>query len=639
MNRWILAMWLAVLIEGRGAFAQEEPSEPIPVPPEIALGVRVESVRRRLPVVPVVVVVRDARSYVAAIGGWSLDGRYPVLIDTGTLRAAEDIGRFVRAFEPDAVVTWNADIPAEPWEVESAALEALCRAWGVEGEPSVEALRAAWEGLGFVPPGVVVASGQDGAWTAAVALAAGRGQPIIWLAGLDQHVNRSATRSAVEGLASKIERACEQTGFKWRELGDAIDAVSLCLNMPVRYALSGKDEAALTDRIGRIDGGVQRWAWAGQIFGNESRAAYRAMCGLFLPVRTAWLFDGYQPDRPWSSYDMTPAAEGLRTGGIETTLFDTPRQGEHDWRLAASRPLGADLVLINSSGNRGFFDLRPGRCVSGDVPILDRPTIVHMVHSWSAVAPGRVETVAGRWLQRGAYAYAGAVQEPYLSAFVTNDLLVRRLLAPTPMGVAMRQTGSPLWKITFLGDPLITFGPPATRVESTPPLDDAENLSQRLSRVLRQKRYAEAARVLVMLGRDGDAVRLAAGVQRDEPTAFDEALAQTLVFPSFRTGNTELLIKAFERLSPAAAGRESRRDALWNALWPKLTGRPHADVLGLLERNIRDDNVARDAIDLAGAMRRAFGGDRARAVLMAARARVKDQRSIKLLDAAMRGRR
>ncbi|MCH7962188.1 MAG: hypothetical protein IIC49_07610, partial [Planctomycetes bacterium] len=509
MNRRIIATLPAVLLGGLCARAQEIPVEPTPLPPEVALGVRVESVRRRLPVVPVVVVVRDVRSYVAAIGGWSLDGRYPVLIDNGTSRAAEDIGRFVRAFEPDAVVTWNADIPGESWEVESAALEAVGRAWGVKGEPSPEALRTAWEGLGFAPPGVVIANAQDGAWTAAVALAAGRGQPIIWLGGLDQHVNRSATRSAVEALAMKIERACEQTGYAWREPGDAIDAVSLCLNFPVRYALSGKDEAALTDRIGRIDGGTQRWAWAGQIFGNESQAAYRAMCGLFLPVRTAWLFDGYKPERPWSEFDMAPAADGLRAGGIETTLFDTPRQGERDWRLAASRPLGADLVLINSSGNRGFFDLRPGRCVPGDAPILERPTIVHMVHSWSAVAPGRAGTVAGRWLQRGAYAYAGSVQEPYLSAFVTNDLLVRRLLAPSPMGAAIRHPGAELWKITFLGDPLITFGPPATRVEQTPPLDDAQDMTRRLSRVLRQKRYADAARVLVMLGRDGDAGRLA----------------------------------------------------------------------------------------------------------------------------------
>ena len=63
-----------------------------------------------------------------------------------------------------------------------------------------------------------------------------------------------------------------------------------------------------------------------------------------------------------------------------------------------------------------------------------------------------------------------------------------------------------------------------------------------------------------------------------------------------------------------------------------------ADLIGLLERNIREDNVARDAAALAPAMRRAFGNDRARMMLMDAKKRATDKQSKKILDNALSGR-
>src|SRR5204862_39496 len=82
---------------------------------------RADSLRRGIPVIPVVAIVPDAASYVQAISTWSVSGpftaagtgsvgkgRFPVLIDDGSWRAREDIARFVRAFSPAKVVRWAA---------------------------------------------------------------------------------------------------------------------------------------------------------------------------------------------------------------------------------------------------------------------------------------------------------------------------------------------------------------------------------------------------------------------------------------------------------------------------------------------------------------------------------------------------
>src|SRR5215470_9814654 len=65
------------------------------LPPHLLLAARVESVRQRLPVIKTVVIVPDAASYIAAIGSWTLPGRFPVLIDDGSWNGQQDIARFV----------------------------------------------------------------------------------------------------------------------------------------------------------------------------------------------------------------------------------------------------------------------------------------------------------------------------------------------------------------------------------------------------------------------------------------------------------------------------------------------------------------------------------------------------------------
>jgi len=588
------------------------------LPPSVRLGVRVERVRRGMTVAPTVVVVGDGRSYAEAIALWSPRLRFPVLIDDGTPAARDGIARFVRAFKPQSVIRWSAP-EAEAWPVDpesrpGAIVDSVARAWDLDGVGTMADLVKGWLGLGLTPPGIVAADPSHPCWTAALALAAGRGEPIAWVgvkAGQSLDSNRS------DALAVQIEAACKATGLSWMDLGDQIDAVTLCLNVGSR--MRGQTPLALTDRIGRHRAGAagraRRWAWAGQVFGNESMAAYRAMSALFLMPGKAWLFDGYPARPPFSAWDATPAKATLEGAGLATTLFDSPNQSAAVWRMTTARPLGAGLVMVNTKGNSTWFELEPGRCLGGDVPTLDVPAMVHFVHSFSASSVTNRCTIAGRWLERGAYAYIGAVDEPFLQAFVPTPIVARRLVSSVPWGAAGRIGGDRVWKIAVVGDPLITLGPPAPRAEDPMTIDGATGMDALMREAVRGGRYAEAVDLLVMLGRDDKAARLASGVLRERPGRFGADLARGSIAPLYRTGMVEDLVRAYQRLPKALGKSGSMRDLLWQACLPHLSSTSDPRLVLTLADNIRPEQLVWDAARVRGAMARVFGSAKADAWL------------------------
>jgi hypothetical protein len=86
------------------------------------------------------------------------------------------------------------------------------------------------------------------------------------------------------------------------------------------------------------------------------------------------------------------------------------------------------------------------------------PTAVAMIHSHSAADPTDPATIAGRWLEQGAFIYFGSIHEPYLLAFRRPGLVAELLAQGLPFPAALRQgeeeiMGAP-WKLTYLGDPL-----------------------------------------------------------------------------------------------------------------------------------------------------------------------------------------
>ncbi len=614
------------------------------MPPSQKLGLRAAFVRAKMPVNPIVVIVPDGRSYIAAIERWRFDAgvRYPVLIDDGSYQAQQAIARFVRAFEPKSVVRWLAPNDASAWPGDAPSRHALleraaARPWlsgdaPADGSPAA-ALKAQWDKLQFVPPGIVVASSEDPAWPAALALAAGRGQPIAWLKGHGKPDGYMSPAEATE-FERQIEAAAEASGRSWSGLGDDLDAVTICLNSATKVFLGEQEQnamLAITDWVGRKAGessipgetgrpSKDRWAWAGQVIGPEWRSAYAAMCSLFLVTDSAWLFDGYDSSPPWLLFDATEAATVLEKVKITCTVDDNADGSISAWRRRAAggpgggKGMGVDagLVMVNSSGNPDLFNLKPGEGKPADAPILRRPAIVHFVHSWSAANPTDVHTVAGAWIERGAYAYVGSVHEPYLQAFVPTPKLAMRLAAGLPLGAAARLDDGEVWKINILGDPLITLGNAGPRVEVDVRLPGSVDLQQDLSAAIKgepQRDYRRALTDLLLMGRDKDGAELLAAVLSQDREKLTPDVALEGLTSAYFTGDLGTFIATYNVAQPRMASEElvardglwDARDMLWHALWPSLgtIGRDRAQLLSL---NLRAGTLARDAAEAYGAI-------------------------------------
>ncbi len=176
----------------------------------------------------------------------------------------------------------------------SAAPIAADRIW----ERAVEAVGASWSSnderlasrlagdlapisLGPTPPGVVLSSPEAPMLAGAVALAAGRFQPLL---RLDQD-GRFADVLSLEGAdAFGLAIAClvGQRRPDYEALGDDCDFLTLAGDFPYRYRDANRAIEAIDDRIGREAGSDRRWAFAGRLLGDPAESVYRAMCSLFL---------------------------------------------------------------------------------------------------------------------------------------------------------------------------------------------------------------------------------------------------------------------------------------------------------------------------------------------------------------------
>lgn len=530
------------------------PGQPGEIPPALKLGLRVDQVRRKLAVAPVVVVVKDVSSYVEAIGMWRLTVRFPVLIDDGAPASRENIGRFVRAFRPKQVLRWSSGKKTmHEWGAEPAVIDAAVgRAWTADGAAPEKgfdqaAVLAQWKTLQLAPPGVVAAAKDDPAWPAAVALAAGRGQPIFWTTST-RRLDNSANPGEVDGFCRDLEAFCDSTGLSWKSLGDTLEAVTICTAMPQTYK-GPQGTTALTDRVGRTSKG-DRWGWAGQIFGLGAPASYRAMCSLFLTSeRKAWIFDSYPDSAGWNDFDGRKAEEILKQVGWTCTTIGKPDGTLDSWRREARKPIAAELLLVNTKGEKDAFHLASGSGKPSDLPVLNRPAVVHFVHSFSCQFVGTRDTLGGRWLDRGAYAYAGSVDEPGLTGFIPTPIMAAREASQFPFGAAARYDNAPVWRITVIGDPLTTFGPPGGEAP-VPTFPGAVDLAEEV-KVLIKTDLAEGTWDLILLGRDEDAARLGAAMAGSPPAGVKPDAALPAALALFRTGKLDAFRTLVGMLKPA----------------------------------------------------------------------------------------
>jgi hypothetical protein len=269
-------------------------------------------------------------------------------------------------------------------------------------------------------------------------------------------------------------------------------------------------------------------------------------------------------------------------------------------------------VFVNTKGGCNFFDLEPGQCRPGEVPLLDVPTAVHFVHSWSAQFPDSRDTVAGRWMERGAFCYYGSVNEPFLQAFLPTPMAAGRLIAGAPFGAAVRQDGGKLWKLAVIGDPLYVAGKDVERYEDVGLVEGVE-VGADLRTLLTGGKYASAIEALTLTGRDEQATQLVLSLLKEKPEAL-EARSVAIALPAaLRAGNNRAVVQMYPKLGEL--GKDGAlRDVLWLAAYPLLEA-PDDELLRLLYDHVRADQPGADATTLGAGWARKNSRATADAVL------------------------
>lgn len=443
-------------------------------------------------VVDQVVLVEDVPGFLDALATWDARSYFPILIDDPRWTIP-----FIRAFRPAQIVRWPStprrygEGPVDEW---GAAGQAVARAWRGDAAES-EGLPPSGmrpRGLGPTPPGLVLSHYGSPSLAGAAALAAGRFQPLVRVGKVvaeDRQAEplefgSTLTERQALAFARRVEARVASVTRSYRGLGDEVDFLTLAGDWPYRYNVAQKEglargERAVDDLIGRDmdprraeeQGTWGRWAFTGRLLGDAPTSVYRAMSALFLQPESALLWNTYGGGLPWSDYDVSGAAAILgliRPGAVEARAGSSADLAA--WHESARAPWGRDLLLMNSSGSPDRFSIAGGSGVVGDVPLWGSSAVA-MIHSFSAADPTNPDTIAGRFLDRGAFIYYGSMNEPYLIAFRTPYIASQLMVAGLPLSAALRQEpgealGLP-WRLVYLGDPLYRVDPETAR--SRPP--------------------------------------------------------------------------------------------------------------------------------------------------------------------------
>jgi len=430
-------------------------SPPPPIPKsvkvekwQLTLGNKIQTLRKAIPTASRVVLVPDPATFLKAIQQWNLQQRYPILIEDDRYTPL-----FLNRFQPEEIIRLSSVKQSLPFHLKTAMENAVAAAW----ESDDQSLQQTWKQLEWEPPGIVITSVNDPAWVAAVALAADRGQPLKFLEGYYGKVNQTLSSRGFKNLTQEIDFLVKRSGYEYRELGDAIDPLTLVRMLPVKYrSPNNHDLRAVTDGIARKEDG-SRYAIAGWIYGSPERALYQAMAAIFLDSETALLYDSYPKTSSWQQYHFEPAIPLLKQAGLNIQHIEQPNASQKTWQDITSQPWNFDLAFINSRGGKANFAVGDGDASVEDIPQLKVPTAMHFLHSFSATTPNDIDTIAGRWLNNGVYAYVGSVDEPYVSGFVPPKYILAQLSLNIPFLAASRYTDAPPWKITTIGDPLMVI--------------------------------------------------------------------------------------------------------------------------------------------------------------------------------------
>jgi len=543
------------------------------------LGARSAKLQITLPVVQQVVLVPDEATYLDEISRWSTKARWPILFDQEPF-----VSQFVRRFSPEKI--WRRDSVGKRTEtIEKAMQRAVAMSW--DGSDTVEEILTT---LKLPPLGVVFTSPSDSARTGAVALAAGRGQLLKFISADWGDENKILSQTRTNDLVQEIDTALQSTGVNYKDIGDTIDAITLCQTMPARVdsSLLSDNPVAISDVICRDSNG-KRFAWSGWVFGSKAESTYLAMCSLFLQRDSYWFCNTYPNNDGWSKYGFGNILQQLPNFNIKTETIDGTLT---ELQQAGVGGVTADVMYFTSKGNQDFLDMKKERTAPTWLPILNTPSALYFLHSWSLKNPTSPSTVGGTWLSRGVYAYVGSSHEPMLTGFVPPILMLQKTVNLVPFLVASRWLDgesmySKTWRINTIGDPLMLC-PPANAVprvkKTAKQLPDYKNVTTIAKKAMQladespsDESFAEAIKLLITLGQDEMSGALWLKASRDGVAGASTAKA---VLPAlFRLVNTEGFLLAFSKIRKPS---RFEQDMLW-----QFVGRDPSTPLRVLIDNLR----------------------------------------------------
>ena len=623
----------------------------------VELGLRVAGVEAKIPTLDRVVLVKDEASFLDEISHWRLDARWPVLIEDDIFAP-----QFIRAFKPAQVLRRIEKAPNvdDPAALKAAIANAISSAWNAAAAntPPLSAITA----QSYTPPGIVIMDPADPAWVAGVALAAGRGLIPFFIEGNFGGANDQLSADQFSALSKQVDQAFASTGLPYDKLGDKLEGLALCrttaqkttIDVPANLRPSGRgmpeikstDPVATTDALCRNADG-SRYAFCGSIFGSSRYCAYAAMSSLFLSRNSIGAFNCYQAAN-LSAYDFSELAVKLPEAGFTTKVWSGPKGHMADWRKILAQGFDGDVLFVNSSGNLDFFDVgNPGsvpvqeKGAPGDVPILSRPLALHMIHSWSLTAPSAHESIGGRWLESGAYAYVGSVFEPFLPAFSPPVEILSRCANYVPFLIASRVWDGPFalpWRVATLGDPFMLIQAPSSlvlpaRKAPSPPVPGQEDVLVNCKKFLAQSKEDKdggasiaAMRELIQRGEDKIAAQywLSCAAKSFAPRVSALALE-----PLFRQRNADQFLVAY-KMVPEPTSRA--KDMLWQLWGEQLNQITDPDTVLLFQNAVRPTWPVNDWRRLLPVLSKATSPDRARGAILKAIEKEKDQNQVKLLQ-------
>lgn len=623
----------------------------------VELGLRVAGVEAKIPTLDRVVLVKDEASFLDEISHWRLEARWPVLIEDDIFAP-----QFIRAFKPAQVLRRvekapNVDDPA----VLKAAIEnAVSSAWNcaVPNTLPVTAIVAQT----YTPPGVAIMDASDPAWVAGVALAAGRGLAPVFIQGNFGGANDVLAADQFDKLSKAVDQCFVSTGLSYGQLGDALEAAVLCkttaqktiLNVSDALRPSARgmpainpiDPVAVTDALCRNTDG-SRYAFCGAIFGTSPYCAYAAMSSLFLSRNSIGAFNSYQSE-VLAKYGFTELEPKLVEAGYTSKIWSGTTAHMFDWRQILAHGFHCDVLFLNSSGNSDFFEFgTPGktpiqeRGAPGDIPILSKPLVLHMIHSWSLTAPMYHASIGGRWLESGVYAYVGSVQEPYLPAFSPPAEIMARCANFVPYLIAARVWEGPFalpWRVATLGDPLMLIQAPKSlqltaRKAPPPPVPGQEDVLVNCKKLLTQSKEDKegttsiaALRELIQRGEDKIAAQfwLTCAAR-----SFAPRMAPFALEPLFRQRNADQFLTAYRMV---AQPTPRAIDMLWQMWGDQLVQITDGDTIYLFVNGVRSPWAINDWRRLLPALSRVTSADIARKELLKAAAKEADSNQKSILQ-------